>query len=234
MDAKFYFKGLIDSSNKNSNNDTEKELDDVEKELDKIADNFLKEELNLNDIDIVIKSNFDANPVPEGTTVTVIKEDQDSKYVILLEGESPNSYDVIFINDEHFNYFTNKLVRYSTKDFIKAYLIYYVVFSPDNLINAIDSEFYYSTTEEALRETLALNDFKFLIGNIPINDIDIAVFLDGATLIFDENETKRIFNIETNGIHISFEIEGIYDYISTYTQTLADGNRYKIIAEQNP
>lgn len=233
--AKYYINEYIKNiTKKNSNIE---ELDDVEKELDKIANKLLERGVSPfseNPYGFVTPSIFIHNP-PQGVQLTIIKQDDNYKYGILTPTDTRLFY-AILVNEEHFNYFNNKFIKYSAKDFIIKSLIYYSSHSKNSisLVNAND----YGSDEEivqAIIDTLALDGFKFINNNMVLDDVDIIYLNNNTMLCFDKNETKKIFNIylsKDDDRHIIFNVEGINKYISQVI-TGPDGNEYKTVIQSN-
>lgn len=234
--AKYYINQYIKNIAKKNTNTTEKELDDVEKELDKLANRLLEEGINPfhsnNRAAIMPQGQFDSISEKEEQQLTIIKQDDNYQYAILLFPQKPeDSFNAILINGEHLNYFNNKFIKYSTKDFIISSLMYYILNH-----NNIDSEFADKSPNEIvniIENNLALNNFKFISDDYILNDIDLIDFNTHTGLLFNENETKRIFDKEIgDNFEITFNIEGISNYISENVTSRIDGNIYKILKKE--
>lgn len=233
--AKYYINEYIKNiTKKNSNIE---ELDDVEKELDKIANKLLEKGVSPFDENPYgqIFSKNDIDNVPQGVQLTIIKQDDDYKYGILTQTDE-SSFDGILVNEEHFNYFNNKFIKYSAKDFIIKSLIHYVSHS-NKLLSLVNADDYESDEEliQAIIDTLALDRFKFPFNSMVLNDIDIIDLNNDATLLFDKNEIKKIFNVylsKDSDRHLLFAVEGINNNIAQVT-TYIDGNEYKRVIQGN-
>ncbi len=169
--------------------------------------------------------------------VTIIKQDDNPKYGILIPpSQGTSSVGVIFINEEHLNYFNNKFIKYSARDFIIKSLIHYSSHSVDStsLVNVDD----YENDKEiiqAIIDTLALNRFKFVFSRYILDDIDIRNLNPTVVLLFDKNESKKIFNIyqsKDDDRHIKLNVEGINKYVAQVI-TGPDGNEYKQLIISN-
>ena len=238
--GKYYINEYIKNITKKNSNIPEKELDDVEKELDKLANRLLEEGINpfhSNDrAAIMPQGQFDSLSEEEEHKPTIIKQDDNYQYAILLFPQNPeDSFNAMLINEEHLNYFNNKFIKYSTKDFIISSLMYYIL-NHDNIISDIDSEFADKSPNEIvniIENNLALNNFKFISDDYILNDIDLIDFDTHTGLLFNENETKRIFDKEIgDNFEITFNIEGINNYISENVTSRIDGNIYKILKQE--
>jgi hypothetical protein len=233
--GKYYINEYIKNiTKKNSNIE---ELDDVEKELDKLANTLLEEGLDpFNDdgaVRIMSKFVFDDIPKPVGIQITIIKQDDNSEYAIMIS-QGKSSYNVIFVNEEHFNYFNNKFIKYSAKDFIINSLIYYATNS--DKLDSLATGDYKNNDEktQAVIDTLALDGFKFRYDDLLLNDIDVRYLKTKNPLFFDKNETKKIFNIKQStdsDSHIEFVVESINNVEIRVTNADPYGNEYKYLRE---
>lgn len=151
-----------------------------------------------------------------------------------------------FITEEQYNYFKKSLIIISAKDFIQS------SFGIDNLEMIFGEDL---SGENAIKNKLAIynEDFKFAIGR-EVNgemvytisdDIDMSYFItyfspvgDKGLILFDENETRKIFDLVI--IPIS-ENNNKFTYLDVKTETInyiADtiqiGNKnYKYLKSSN-
>lgn len=166
------------------------------------------------------KEKYIENPFPEEMMKeATIKGNINNFDYVTIEFKDNDNADVppkpmlIFITEEQFNYFQKSIIKTSTKDFIISSLM---IDDLEQVFGGINLG-----GKNAVKNQLAIDkeDFKFGIGlglssetteitdYIILDDIDMSYFADrfryrdGENLIlFDENETRKIFDVKINAL----------------------------------
>lgn len=230
MDAKFYIKNLINSSKQNSgegNSNQEgnqTETDPVKIYLNELATKGIEEGISYSDI-LNQQSGSSVIIISKGGYTTELSEiqinsenkigDENNYEFVIIE--FPDDADLsspeniittfvnskfIFVDNENTNYFLNKFIKISTKQFIKSVLYSMNYQNTNTLFNGLD------INAKNFEEKIDVNNYKFATpmmnnGNVEflvIDDIDLETFYALGTVlyIFDENENKMIFTIMTD------------------------------------
>lgn len=182
-------------------------LDERSAEIKSSEDYYYSEYSQVLD-NFVSKEEYVANPLPE-QLMNILTEQGKVKgdinnfdYVIFdFDDETPIPSLVVFITEEQFNYFQKSIIKTSTKDFIISSL------KIDNLEQVFGG--INLSGENAIKNNLAIDkeDFKFAIGSernetmvyTILDDIDLSYYVNPygeILIIFDENETRKIFKVE--------------------------------------
>ena len=215
----------------------QEETDEVKIFLDEVANRVKSSEDYVSSYDIALNS-FTPKEIIEGEDgfediINSFKEqgkvqgdtnNYDYIYVEYDEEQGAPSM-LTFITEEQYNYFKKSLIRISAKDFIQSSFGIYnleMIFGED------------LSGENAIKNKLAIDneDFKFAIsrevnGEIVYtisDDIDVSYFIthfslvdDKGLILFDENETRKIFDLVI--IPIS-ENNNKFTYLDVKTETL--------------
>lgn len=154
---------------------------------------------------------------------------------------------LIFITEEQYNYFQKSIIKESAKDFIIS------SFAIDDLETIFGEDL---SGENAIKNKLAIDkeDFKFAIGSVIngamsyqiLDDIDMSYFAghfpfrsNEELILFDENETRKIFDVTitplTQNANNRFSYLNFSTLSSGYIEdTIEIGNKnYKYLKSSN-
>lgn len=228
MDAKFYIKNLTNSSKQNSGEGSQNETDPIKIYLNELATKAIQKGISYKDM-FNPQSGSSVIIISKGAYTTgsseiqinsenKIGDENNCEFVIM---EFPDDADLsspeniktifenskfIFVDNENTNYFLNKFIKISTKQFMKSVLYSMNYQNTNTLFNGLD------INAKNFEENIAINNFKFAIQvdqeNIPyivIDDIDLETFYNLKHLsenkvrcVFNENEDKIMFKAIDN------------------------------------
>lgn len=161
---------------------------------------------------VMSKEKYESNPPIDIPDENKIGNYENFDYILIDESDAPEEPDdnyrptFVFMNNEQFQYYNSKLIRNSLKDFILSSLsiddienIFNVTINNEddvkNLLAIDKNDFTFGFKKEA---PFQLNNKEFIL-----DDVDISILesqdLESFHIIFDENETRKIFNIGVTG-----------------------------------
>lgn len=178
---------------------------------------------------IITKANYESSPSLNIPDENKIGNYENFDYVLIDKSDAPEEPDdnyvptFIFMNNEQFQYYNSKLIRNSLKDFILSSL------SIDNIENIFNITI---NNEDDIKNSLAIDKNDFTFGfkkespiqlnskEFILDDVDISILdsTDSASfyIIFDENETRKIFTITVTSA------SSRYRYLTFYTDSNDD------------
>lgn len=137
-------------------------------------------------------------------------------YVLIDRSDAPEEPDdsyipiYVFMNNEQFQYYNSKFIKNSLKDFIVSSLYFDDI---ETIFNVTINN------EDDIKNLLAIdrNDFTFGFKKVTslqrnnielvLDDVDISILtsddVDSFYIIFDENETRKIFKVGVRPININ-------------------------------
>ena len=238
----------------------QEETDEVKAYLDEVA-NRVKYSENYDNIgyetairSFLSKEQFITIPYYEEMINTFIEQGKvkgdtnNFDYVYAEQDDESESINMlIFITEEQFNYFQKSIIKASAKDFITSSFVI------DNLEMIFAEDL---SGEDAIKNKLAIDkeDFKFAIGGkvngefayTILDDIDMSYFAghfpfrsNEELILFDENETRKIFDVTitplTQNANNRFSYLNFSTLSSGYTEdTIEIGNKnYKYLKSSN-
>ncbi len=198
---------------------------------------------------IISKEKYESNSYPINIPdENKIGNYENFDYVLIDQSDAPEEpgYNhiptFIFMNNEQFQYYNSKLIRNSLKDFILSSL------SIDDIENIFDITI---NNEDDVKNLLAIDKNDFTFGfkkEAPIqlnnkefilDDVDISILssqnLESFYIIFDENETRKIFNIRvtTSGNYSYLIFIPNSDNDAVVNNITINNKNYKYVGLQN-
>lgn len=196
---------------------------------------------------IITKAKYESNPPINIPDENKIGNYENFDYILIDNSDEPEEHDdsymptLVFMNNEQFQYYNSKLIRNSLKDFILSSL------SIDNIKNIFNVTI---NNEDDVKNLLAIdkNDFTFglkiqrPIGNreFILDDVDISILnsqdLKSFYIIFDENETRKIFTITGTSASSKYRYLTFHTDSDNYTvvnNITINNKNYKYVGLQN-
>lgn len=261
MDAKFYIKNLTNSSKQNSGEGNQNqegnqtETDPIKIYLNQLATKEIEKGTSYKDIFspqngssiMLLHKDLYTNLLQQLqiNSENKIGDENNYEFVILefpddvdISSQDPTIFEnskFIFVDNENTNYFLNKFIKISAKQFMKSVLYGMDYQNTNTLFDGLD------INAKNFEENIAINNFKFVIQlnqenvqYIVIDDIDLETFYflgNNVVCVFDENESKMIFKPIKYSYgpyrYIEFKFSNDSNYIIN-TQNINETN-YKIL-----
>lgn len=229
----------------------QEEIDVVKQYIDNFVDksgldHIVPSSLALNSV--MTKANYESAPSLNIPDENKIGNYENFDYILIDESDAPEEPDdsyrptFVFMNNEQFQYYNSKFIRNSLKDFILSSLsIDYI----ENIFNVTIND------EDDVKNLLAIdkNDFTFgLKKESPfqlnskefiLDDVDISILdsqdLESFYIIFDENETRKIFNtiVTTSGNYGYLRFIPNSDNDSNVNNITINNKNYKYVRLQD-